>query len=200
MVLGDKKSNTLFIACIVIICAFGLFSVGKNTYIVIRFTPEVTYLTAEEVQINGITDGATITQLIEKLGQPNAIRSEESFHFNAQVTVYDYGKVEYIFLAESAELLSIEVYGKTTDTPRNIQIGDSFRKTLAKFPREQNYRDSTGGAFYGTITPAGTNVGYVIHNEYVHVIQITPEIPEYTLMIYFEKNAVSRITALFYTI
>ena len=116
-----------------------------------------TYLRAEELTVNGISWDTTKEQLVERLGRPKQIvRPEEEAH----VAIYDYGSIQFDF-ESSDTVTSIGVSGKAEQTPRDIQVGDTFGDVLRKFPREKDYKTSEDHAFYGQASMIGEYYGYV---------------------------------------
>jgi hypothetical protein len=150
-----------------------------------HFPPEVSHyihpldetippFSAEECTLGGVRIGETkVSELAEVLGieeseftidviyslpdDPNAVVLE---------TDYIYGNVTFCFFKK------LEGYENTLDfisitgdvpweTPRDIQIGDTFESVLLKFPREKQYSEDENGYFFGywnsfmTNTPAG---------------------------------------------
>mgnify|MGYP003603174701 FL=1 len=63
--------------------------------------------------------------------------------------VYSSQCVKYLFRGTETPT-AVTVYALCdVDTPRNINIGDSFDKVLSLFPQEKNWENSKFGEFYG---------------------------------------------------
>ena len=158
---------------------------------------DASYLKASELVINGITKGTTREELIEKLGQPLKIEADDSANLPV---FYEYADATYLFEEDSNTVTMINIYGKTDQTTRNIQVGDSFIDTLNKFLREKDYRTSANNAFYGTVSHGNINFGWVAYSgDYGKpTIVIVSEEYSYCFMkIHFKNNAVSFIQVFF---
>jgi hypothetical protein len=151
-----------------------------------HFPPEVSHyihplddtippFSAEECTLGGVRIGETkVSELAEVLGieeselESNIVYSVPENPDSAILgTNYLSGNVIFRVFSGFAETLentvdNIAIKGDVPwETPRDIQVGDTFESVLLKFPREKQYSEDEYGYFYGylhsymTNTPAG---------------------------------------------
>ncbi len=158
------------------------------------------YLNADELVYEDITVMvSTFADLKDKLGEPDEHGIVEemtgSYYF------YCYGDVEFASSSADSEIIaSITITGKDSlPVARDIKIGDSFADTIAKFPEEQAYTESTDGIFYGVFWSEGAggavNTFEDEHGKMLKSISITTADIHPALKIVFdEEDKINRIT------
>lgn len=162
----------------------------------------VSYLIANEITVNGISEKTTREQLIKKLGQPQRIEYEEE----GTDEIYNYGNVKYSFYSygEYQQYVQYaEIIGRMNQTPRNIQVGDKFQDVLNKFPQEKDYQKNEYGIFYGDApsSPEGSSFGLVDDTfDYGKpTISLVSEKSRPMLKVHFENGTVKWMQ-IFYTL
>ena len=121
------------------------------------------YLTDSEVSVNGVTAASNRAEIIRLLGEP--LRTET----DGIVSTLDYGTVSFTVALHSAypddrgrdKAWSAAVSGKAAQTPRDIQVGQTFEEVMAKFPQEKDFRADPRGFFYGSLEVFGDASGSV---------------------------------------
>jgi hypothetical protein len=143
-----------------------------------HFPPEVSHyihplddtippFSAEECTLGGVRIGETkVSELAEVLGIEE---SELEVEVDAgSWTLYRTGNMIFTSnprdVGQDKLVDTIRITGDVPwETPRDIQVGDTFESVLLKFPREKQYSEDEYGYFYGYLNSFMSNIpaGYV---------------------------------------
>ena len=147
-------------------------------------------LNKTELSVNGIFINMTKEELKSIAGEPNEIYIETEI---GEIWEYQNTSYHFDFVSEGLYISRIYVTGFMQDTPRNIQVGDSFENVLSKFPQKTDYMQDPQALehyFYGD-DYEGTS-GYVYFRDEEHiVVYLTLEDGPYMQIVFYEKQVES---------
>ena len=154
----------------------------------------------DEAFAAGVRLGMSEHEVIQAIGEPinKKVAHHREFEESFMTMEYPFGELAFTEAYEGNYywLYSIEINKERTAGPRNIQVGESYRSVLTKFPNKnviERHSDKTKDILYGEYMH-GTDCGVVFYdNGEISEIMLATE-DFVGLRIVIEKGTVSNIT------